>query len=86
MIPLIWFLFAWLVVMAIFVILALMTLMIFLRFGLSSFATYATSALFLGGIIIMFVCTGGYLLTVDWSASLDTGAVLSSPFQIAPPS
>ncbi len=85
MIPLIWFLFAWLIVMALFVLLTLITLGIFLRFGLSSFTTYAASALFLGGIVAAFVLTGGYLLTVDWTASLDTGAVLASPFQMTSP-
>lgn len=81
MIPLIWFLFAWLMAIAVFLLLTLLTLGIFLRFGLSSFTTYASSAIFLLGIIGVLVFTGSYLLTVDWSQSINTGANFISPFQ-----
>lgn len=67
MIPLIYFLFAWLVLVAIFAVLALITVLMNVRFGLSGFVTYAMTAVFLGVVCLVLLSTGGYFLTVDWS-------------------
>lgn len=74
MIPLIWFLLGWFVLLAIFAFSALLTVMMSLRYGLSGLMTYFSTVLFLGVTTLAIVATGSYLLGVDWSRSLDVVA------------
>jgi small neutral amino acid transporter SnatA (MarC family) len=71
MIPLFFFFVAWLIVMALFSIMAFFTVYTNLKNGLSSQRTYVTTAVFLGVILIVFLFVGGYALTVNWNTSLD---------------
>lgn len=66
-IPLLWFLFAWLFLIAIFAFMAFLTMAMTVRFGLSCAATYVYTGLFAlvsGGVLVGM---SGYLLGVDWS-------------------
>lgn len=69
MIPLLWVLYAWIALVALFAFVALFTTMITFRYGLTTFGTYASTAIFLGvsALVILIVC--GYITTVDWSQS-----------------
>jgi len=71
MIPLIWFLVAWLAILAVFAVMALVSVLINIRFGLASFGTYAISAIFLIVAVFVILLTGSYIATVDWSQSLN---------------
>lgn len=70
MIPLSWFLFVWLVLIAIFALMATLTVITNLRFGLSSSVSYFSTLIFLGGAACVLLLVGGYLLTVDWTAGV----------------
>lgn len=69
-IPLLWFLFGWLVLVAIFAFMAFLTMAMTLRFGLSCASTYIYSGLFAlvsaGVLVFMY----SYLVTVDWSQTV----------------
>ncbi|MFA6429983.1 MAG: hypothetical protein WCV84_05830 [Patescibacteria group bacterium] len=71
MIPLSWFLIAWLILVAIFALLALFTIAINTRYGFASLGTYSATAIFLLVAVGVILTTGGYLMTVDWSQSLN---------------
>ena len=71
MIPLIWFLIAWLVLVAIFSVLALVSITVYTRFGLESFGTHALNAIFLIVAVLVILGTAGYLFTVDWSQTFN---------------
>ena len=71
MIPLVWLLLAWLVLIGIFALATLLTLTTYLNYGLSSLATYVSTALFLGVVVLVLMGTGSFLLTIDWSQSLN---------------
>jgi hypothetical protein len=66
MIPLVYFLFAWLVLVALFAIAALVTVIMALRYGLSGLLTTLTTALFLFVTFAVLVGMGIYLAGVDW--------------------
>ena len=71
MVPLIWFLFAWLALMAIFAIGTFLTVSVLLRYGVAEPTTYVSAALFLGVITVVLLVTSSYLFSVDWSASIN---------------
>jgi len=71
MIPLSYFLIAWLMAVAIFALISLFTVMINVRYGLAAFGTYASSAMFLIVAVAVILVTGSYLLTVDWSQTFN---------------
>lgn len=70
MIPLGYFVIAWLVIVAVFLILAFITVLMQLRFGLSGIFTYLAAALFLGVTFFTLLAVGGYLTTVDWTQTV----------------
>lgn len=71
MIPLGYFLVAWLVLVAIFSLMAFVTVIMNVRYGLSSIMTYVSTAVFLGVICVVLLAMGGYLSTVDWAQEVD---------------
>jgi len=71
MIPLIWFLFAWLILMAVFALGTFLTVSVLLRYGVETTTTYISAAIFLGVIAFVFILTGSYLATVDWSQQIN---------------
>ena len=77
-IPLLWFLYVWLVLVGLFGFMAFLTIAMTLRFGLSCAATYVYTGLFAIVSAGVIVSMASYLLTVDWSQMvnlLSTGAV-----------
>ena len=76
MIPLLWFLLGWLVLVALFALAALITVGLMLKFGVSSINTYLSTALFLGVTFIILGATGLFLSNVDWTQSM---SIFSSP-------
>lgn len=70
-IPLIWFLFTWFALIAIFAFMAFLTVAMTLRFGLSCAATYVYTGLFVlvsaGVLLTMY----SYIVTVDWSQTVN---------------
>jgi len=71
MIPLIYFFYFWLIAVALFSFLALLTSIIALRYGLSSYGTYMTTAIFLAVSVVVIVFVAGYAVTVDWSQTVN---------------
>ncbi len=71
MIPLSLFLVLWLVLMAVYAAMTMLTVMLTLRYALSSFGTYAMTAGLLLVIAFVLFITAGYLLTVDWSQEME---------------
>lgn len=67
MIPLAWFLIAWLILLVIFVFMTLLTVAMTVRYGLSCVSTYVATGLFLLVILVVLFLTGSYLLGIDWS-------------------
>ena len=67
MIPLVYFLFAWLVLVALFAIAALITVVMALRYGLSGLLTTLSTGLFLIVTCFVLVGMGAYLAGVDWN-------------------
>jgi len=66
-----WLLVGWLFAIGLFSILALLTLGIHLKYAVSSFTTYAMTALFLGVTIFTLLLAVMYIATVDWSQVMD---------------
>jgi hypothetical protein len=71
MIPLLWFLIAWLILIGLFALATLITVVMNLRYGLSGFMTMVTTGIFLLVVVGVLLASGSYLLTVDWSQSFD---------------
>ncbi len=71
MIPLVYFLIAWLVFIAIFGLMSFITVLMNLRYGLSGPVTYLTTALFIVVSCFVLLGVGGFMLTVDWSESIE---------------
>lgn len=72
MIPIIWFFVAWLATMGVFFLLALMTMGIALRFGLSDSKMNVFCALFFIVPVVIFGAVGIYGATsVDWSQTIN---------------
>ena len=70
MIPLLWIFFVWVLAVGFFLLLALFTVSLAMRFGLTGMTTYILCGIFLlvSGIIIF--SSGSYLLTVDWTQTI----------------
>ncbi len=71
MVPLVYFLIAWLVFIAIFGLMSFITVIMNLRFGLSGGFTYVITGVFVGVSCLILLAAGGYLLTVDWTQTAD---------------
>jgi hypothetical protein len=71
MIPLGYFLIAWLVLVAIFALLAFVTVIMNVRYGLSGLMTYLSTACFLIVVCVTLFVVGGFLVTVDWSQDVN---------------
>jgi len=69
MVPLGYFLLAWLVLLAIYAFLVLLTLVQMLRHGLPSVSAYASIFIFLIVTVGVVLGTGFYLISVDWTES-----------------
>jgi hypothetical protein len=70
MLPLSWFLLAWLVLVIIHLLIAGITLMMHLRYGVTGFGTYTSSLVFVGVIAFTLLLTGSYLIMVDWTQTI----------------
>ncbi len=71
MIPLGYFLIAWLVLVAIFALMTFVTVIMNVRYGLSGFLTYLSTAFFLGVVCVVLFAVGGYLLSIDWAQDVN---------------
>jgi hypothetical protein len=78
MIPMSFFLLAWFVLVFIFVIFAILSLAVHMKFGLSTAFTTVSAGIFLGVSILVMAAAGVYILRVDWSRNLGAGQL--SPF------
>lgn len=70
MLPLIWILLAWIILVAIFASMAAVTVVVCLRYGLSGLGTTLSAAIFLIVSVLIIVGSGMYLLGVDWNDGL----------------
>lgn len=82
MIPLSWLLIAWLGMLGLFFLVALITLFTHLRYGVASFVTYLSTLLFIGVSAAAILVASNYLVTVDWNQSLDLGPSLGPLFDL----
>ncbi len=82
MIPLSWFLFAWIALAVVFCFLSLLTLSVHLRYGLAGFMTYLSTLLFAAVTILTFWSVGAYLQTTDWTQSIDVTPIMRSWFSL----
>lgn len=71
MLPLSLILIVWLILMAIFALSVLLTVTVYLRYGIAYPTTYIATSVFLGVIALVLLGIGSYLLTVDWSAAIN---------------
>lgn len=71
--PLIWF-----VLLAIFAIMALLSVIQLLRYGIAGPGTYLTTTLFLVVCIVTVVGASAYLVTINWQQSIDVLGSLRS--------
>ncbi|MFA5936027.1 MAG: hypothetical protein WC787_04215 [Patescibacteria group bacterium] len=79
MIPLSIFLIAWLILLGIYVLLALVSMTQMIRFSVASSMTYFSTGVFLLVAILVISVTGIYLMTVDWTLGLDMGNIFQGP-------
>jgi hypothetical protein len=79
MIPLGIFLILWIILLAIYVFLAFVSIVQMVRFGVASSMTYFSTGAFLTVAAIVIIATAIYLLTVDWSVGLDIQSMLQPP-------
>lgn len=70
MIPMSFLLIAWLILLAIFVLFALLTLAVHMRFGISNAFTATSAGIFLAVSILVILGAGIYFLRVDWSRDI----------------
>lgn len=82
MIPLVYFLIAWLVFIAIFVLMSFITVIMNMRYGLSGSVTVMTTAIFIGVSCAILLGVGIFLLNVDWSTSLNAIPDTSNAFEL----
>jgi hypothetical protein len=67
MFPLGYFLIAWILLLALYAFLVLLTLTQMLRHGLPTRATYVSTSIFLIVVVAVVLGTGFYLIGVDWT-------------------
>ena len=79
MIPLSWMLLGWLAAVGLFLILALLTLIIHIKYAVSSFTTYAMTAVFLGVTVLVLFISANYIGSVDWSQEVDLAPYFAAP-------
>jgi hypothetical protein len=72
-IPLSFFLIAWLVLVGLFLLASAISLMMYLRFGLAGSMTFLSALLFVGVTAVVLFMTSGYLISVDWSQTVQIG-------------
>ncbi len=82
MIPFSWLLLAWLGMLTLFALLALVTLFTYIRYSVANTTTYFSTFLFLGVAALVLVSTWIYLLQVDWSQNLDISPMFSTFFTL----
>lgn len=81
MVPISYFLIAWIILLSLYLIMAMVSVLQMVRFGIAGFGTYASTTIFIALLVITVVGSGLYFLTVDWSGSLGFFAGISnSPF------
>ena len=78
MIPLYYFLLAWLVFLAIFLIIAAISILQMIRFGLSHILTELTTAVFVLISAVIIIGTLGFLSGVDLKSNLDTNSLVNN--------
>lgn len=78
MLPLSYFLFAWILALAIFGIVALISILQLLRYGIVGIGTYFSTILFLLVSIVVVLGTGIFLTGVDWTQNANLFGVLES--------
>lgn len=71
MVPLGYFLIAWLVLLAIYAVLVLITLIQMLRHGIPSAFTYISTFVFIAVIVLVVVGCGLSFLNVNWNCSVN---------------
>ncbi len=79
MIPLSYFLVAWIIFLGIFGVMTTLTLVQMLRYGLSSFWTYASTFIFLVVVVGTLVGLTVYVGGVDWSAPVNIVPNIGDP-------
>lgn len=84
MIPLSFFLIAWLIFLGIYGILALVSIMQMVRFGVAGSMTYFSTAIYIVVAFIAIGATAAYLLTVDWNLALDLGGIFTATPYLSP--
>jgi|GEM_PF-939806 len=70
MIPLAYLFLAWLIFVAIFVLFAILTVTVHMRFGVSGSFTTVTGVIFLIVGILVILVSGIYFTQVDWSQNI----------------
>lgn len=70
MIPMSFLLLAWLILLAIYVLFAILTLGVHLRYGVSNAFTAISAGVFLGISILIILAAGIYFLQIDWSRNV----------------
>ena len=79
MIPLSYFLVAWVILLAIFGVMLMLTLVQMLRHGLSTFGTYASTFIFLVSTVGVLIGVTIYLGGVDWKTEVNVIPEIQSP-------
>jgi hypothetical protein len=79
MISLSFFLILWIILLAIYAFLALISVAQMIRFGVASSMTYFSTGIFLTVAAVVIIATIGYLFTVDWSIGFDLQSILQPP-------
>ena len=78
MLPLSYFLLAWIILLAIFGLVALISIMQMLRYGVVGIGTYLSTILFLLVSMVVVLGTGIFLTRVDWTHSMNLYGTLES--------
>jgi hypothetical protein len=67
MIPLSYFLIAWLVLLGLYFLMSMISVMQMVRFGIAGFGTYAATGIYLVIFVLTVLGCSVYFLTVDWT-------------------
>ena len=78
--PLAWLLLVWLVLISIFLIASLLSIWMNVRFGLLGFITYGSTLLFIAVTCLALFFVISYLVTVDWSQTVNPLAPVMAMF------